>query len=313
MVSVVIPARNAAATIGRTLDALATQDLRDEYEVIVVDDGSEDETASLAERSRGPVSVVRQAARGSAAARNRGAEVAAGAVLAFTDADCMPDARWLSAGSAALRDADLVQGRVVPEPGVDRSPFDRSLTVDRETGLFETANLLVSRELFDRIGGFESWLVPDVGKEHPLGEDLWFGWRARRAGARTTFCEAALVHHVVFPRGARSFIAERRRLRHFADIARKAPEIRSQLFFARYFLTRRSASFDLALLGVIGAAATGSRAPLALLLPYAGLVLRRSVRWRTRAPWVIVVGVVADAVGFADLLRGSLRRRTLVL
>jgi hypothetical protein len=50
-----------------------------------------------------------------------------------------------------------------------------------ENGLYECANLFVSRELFERLGGFEVRLVPRFGK--PFAEDVWFGARARRSAA----------------------------------------------------------------------------------------------------------------------------------
>lgn len=74
--------------------------------------------------------------------------------------------------------------------------------------MYETANLLVTRELFDRIEGFEDWLPARLGK--PLAEDVWFGWRARRAGARTAFCSEAIVHHARMgtPCAARTLVLE---------------------------------------------------------------------------------------------------------
>src|SRR4051794_7038859 len=178
-VSVVIPARDAAATLPRTLAALAAQEGAPEFEVVVVDDGSVDETARLA--ADGGARVVRSSGLGPAVARNTGAHEARGGVLAFTDADCFPAPGWLAAASRAVEDADLVQGAVLPEPGVEVGPCDRTIWVTEPRGLFETANLVVRRDLFERLGGFESWLVPRRGIE--LGEDVWVGWRARRGGA----------------------------------------------------------------------------------------------------------------------------------
>ncbi len=309
--SVIIPAHDAEGTLGRTLDALANQDLEQPYEVIVVDDGSSDRTAAIAEAAAGPVTLIRQEALGPAAARNRGASAAGGEVLAFTDADCFPRPNWLRAGLAALERSDLVVGAVLPDPDAPRGPFDRSLWVTRENGLYETANLLVTREVYDRVDGFEAWLEPTIGK--PMAEDVWFGWQARRSGARTVFCPDALVHHAVFSRGAREFVLERRRLRYFPDMAARMPELRESLFFARYFLNRRSAAFDAALVGSAGAALVRSRLPLATAVPYAVMIVREASGGRRFAGDIAVAGLAADVIGFAALVRGSVRCTTLLL
>ena len=76
-----------------------------------------------------------------------------------------------------------------PEPGVIPGPFDRTLWIDDETGFYETANLFVRREVLERVGGFEPLIRSEV--ERVIGEDVWLGWRARRAGASTAFCDPA--------------------------------------------------------------------------------------------------------------------------
>ena len=320
-VSVVIPARNAAATLPRTLDALAAQS-RNAGDVIVVDDRSTDATAALAEAHDAVTMVVRlgegvggvakvstngdgQTATtatvatersGPGAARNAGARIATGPVLAFTDADCFPRPDWLERAVDALDDADLVQGRVTPErpPG----PYDRTVYVDAHGGLFETANLLITRELFDRLGGFEPGWTPAGGKE--LGEDTWLGWRARRLGARVAFAPDAVVEHAVIPRGAPGYIAERRRLAAFPAMVDRVPELRSALCWRRPFLTKRSAAFDAAAVGVLTAAITRRPAALALAVPY--------LTQRPRP-----AQTAADAVGAAALRAGSVRARRLLL
>jgi glycosyltransferase involved in cell wall biosynthesis len=301
-VSVVIPARDAAPTIGATLAGLAAQEHAPD-EVIVVDDGSLDGTLELARAAAVVTRVVRGAGDGPGAARNAGAAAASGDVVAFLDADCEPQPRWLSAGLRALADADLVQGRTTPPPGEPIGPYDRTLWVVAPWGLFETANLFVRRELFDSLGGFEPWLSPARSKE--LAEDVWFGWRAVRSGARTAFCEDALVHHAVFERGARDYVAERLRLRYFPAMAARIPELRDAFFWRRVFLTPRSAAFDAALAGVLLAAGSRRAWPLALALPYALIARRRRRAWP--------VDLVADAVGLGALLTGSVRARSPVL
>jgi hypothetical protein len=310
-IAVVIPARDARGTIERCVACLARQELEEPWEAVLVDDGSTDGTAEAAARAAATAGlrlrVERTAGEGPAAARNRGAAASAAAQLAFLDADCFPTPGWLAAGLAALEDADLVQGRVAPDPDFVRGPFDRTLHVDGPSPLFESANLFVDRALFERVGGFEEWLEPEVGKA--VAEDVWLGWRARRAGAPTAFAPAALVHHAVFREGALAHVLERRRLAHFPAIAAKVPEIRAELFFARWFLTRRSAAFDLAL----AALATRRRALLPLAVPYLWMLLAEALPWRRLAPKVVPVRLAADAVGLLALARGSVRRRSIVL
>ena len=311
LVSVIIPTRNCRTSLAATLEAILGQHLEGGFEVIVVDNGSEDGTAELAASFPSPVRVIGGPNRGPAAARNRGAAEAAGDLFAFTDGDCIPQPDWLAAGVAACGSADLVQGRVRPVLGAPFGPFDRSIWVESELGLYETANLFVRRRLFERVGGFEAWF--EATADRPFGEDTWLGWRLRRAGARTAYCAEALVEHAVLPGNARSMIAERARVGQFAGLVELVPELRETLLFARIFLTRRSAAFDLALTGLALARMTRSRSPLAGVLPYAVVALRRAARWRRRGPAVLAAEVAADVIGCASLLTHSVRRGTPVL
>jgi glycosyltransferase involved in cell wall biosynthesis len=314
-VSVIVPAHNAATTLPRTLEALASQDLSEEFEVIVVDDGSTDATAEAAGSAAGWATVLRQPRSGPAAARNLGARSSAAPLLDFCDADVFPTPGWLRAGVMALERAEIVQGKVRPEPGADLGAFDRSLWVDGRRMLWETANLFVGRELFERVGGFEEWIVPGLGGA--IAEDVWFGYRALRLGATGAFCEEALAHHAVFRRGWRAYVAERRRLRYFPAIAGKMPEVRRDFLYRRVFLNSRTARFDVGLAGSLAALLVGSPLPLLALAPYVSALRSHSRRARTDDAHfdtvVAAADLAGDFVGLAALVAGSVRYRSPVL
>lgn len=316
IVSVVVPARNAATLLPRLFAALDRTALDGPWETVVVDDASTDATADLA--AEWGASVVRLPSQsGPAAARNAGVAAARAPLIAFTDADCEPTPEWLPALVRALGEADLASGPVQPVPCADVGPFARTLSIGRESPLFQTANLAARREVVDRVGGFEPFapvpgvrtgLRPTVAEGH-FGEDAVFGWRARRAGARTVFVDDALVHHAVFERGARDFIAEHWRRRFFPALVREVPELRSR-FVLGVFLTRETALFDLAIAGVGASLLSRRRAPLVATLPY--LVCRLS--WRAGSGMRENAALVAaDAVGFLALVRGSAAARRLLL
>ena len=135
-VSVVIPVYNGGRTLGACLNAICGQSLyRDTYEVILVDDGSTDNTADVA--SRYSVRLIAQQNQGAPAARNRGIQHARGFWVAFTDADCIPSRNWLKSllaatGNKGNRESVLgVAGRIMGY----RSETEASRFVDMSGGL----------------------------------------------------------------------------------------------------------------------------------------------------------------------------------
>ena len=309
----VIPARNAEATLPAMLAALANQVDPPSWEGFLVDDGSTDATAAIAEASDLPIRVLSTAGgEGPAAARNVGAAAATGDVLVFLDADCEPEPDWLRRLVQATRRAELVQGKVLPPAGAEFGPYDRFLAVVSEYGLYQTANLAIHRDVFERIGGFESIAKPAAGKE--LGEDAWMAWRARRAGARSEFASDALVRHAVFPRNAAGYLEEQARVRWFPRLVRFMPELREAFLYRRWFLSHRSARFDLALVGLAIAARRRSVVPLVLALPYLDEVWKAAGAWGPQPrPRIAVVHAASDFVRLAALVRGSLQERCPVL
>ena len=196
-VSVIIPAYNAAATIGRCLEALADQ-TRAPEEIIVVDDGSTDDTASVA-RSAG-ITVVSQENAGPAAARNYGAEMARGSVLLFTDADCAPDRAWVERMIEPFEDPAVagVKGTYrTRQPGLVprfvqleyESRYDHM--EDREAIDFvDTYSAGYRRDVFVTYNGFDT-RFPTASVE-----DQELSFRLAGAGHRLVFVPQAQVFHL---------------------------------------------------------------------------------------------------------------------
>jgi hypothetical protein len=187
-VSVVTPAFDAAQTIGATVASVLGQTYRD-VELVVVDDGSTDSTAAIAEAHGEPVRVVRQENRGVAAARNRGIEAAAGELIAFCDADdvLLPEHLerlvrvWDEHGGIATANSYwLLPGGIHPSRTRYRGGFpkpDRQRRAILEQNFVSPLSLF-PRALVDEIGGFD--------EERRRAEDWDFWIRAIFDGRRVT-------------------------------------------------------------------------------------------------------------------------------
>lgn len=189
--SVVVPAHNSTATLRECLDALRASDLpRDSWELIVVDDGSEDDTSAIASSLADRVLSTGSVAKGPAFARNRGAELARSANIAFVDADVSVHADALRLMLDVL---DGSSGFAAVFGSYDDAPRDPS-TVSQyrnllhhyvhnrnagETATFWAGCGAVKKEVFDRAGGFDENRYP-----RPQIEDIELGYRLRAAGAR---------------------------------------------------------------------------------------------------------------------------------
>jgi hypothetical protein len=286
-VCVIVSAREGARTLARTLAALERQQRAADYMVAVID--------------------------GSTAERNRTVARSPASVLAFLDQSCVPTPGWLAAGLRGLETADLVQGRVSPDPEEQLGPFDDILQVSGATGLWEPANLLVTRAVYDRAGGFDPW--PGSGSGKAMAEGAWFGWKAIRAGARGAFCADALAHRAVRRRGPTEFVADHaRKLRYFPAMAARMPELRDSFCYRRWFLKRRTAALDLALAGLAACMLLRSPYPGLGTAPYVRMLID-SARPAGGSSWpaAAAVELAADIATFGALALGSAESRSLVL
>jgi glycosyltransferase involved in cell wall biosynthesis len=198
-ISVVIPAYNAAETIDAQLQALAAQDWGGAWEVLVADNGSTDDTVRRVTRWQGALPGLRvvdaSSVQGAGHARNVGARAAQGSTLLFVDADDVVASDWLGhmAGAAnhplfagSLREAGDFDGD--SRAGLGRAT--RWSAVLSSAGFLDAAasnNLGVSRELWQRIGGFRESLV--------ASEDTAFCWDAQLLGHRIHRVPEAVVRY----------------------------------------------------------------------------------------------------------------------
>lgn len=205
-VSVIVPVRDGRGKeLRRLLGALSAQTLpRQEFELLIGDDGSTDGSTTRLQTEDGWVRVFPGPPRNSYAARNRAAQHARGPVLAFCDSDCIPEPDWLESGLNALNRVDLAAGLirfVVPENRTIWTLLDIETTKDHELQVTmanaETANLFVGRAMFDRVGGFDD-KIPEHG-------DFDFAERCVAAGARLAFTPEVVVWHPTRNQ-ARSFL-----------------------------------------------------------------------------------------------------------
>jgi GT2 family glycosyltransferase len=127
--TVVIPSLNGARGVDRCLRALAAQTIRARLEILVVDDGSTDDTAAVA-RAHGVTVVSHPRNLGIAAARNTGLTAAKADIIAFLDDDCEPEPEWARQVLAGYADQDIagVCGPIIPRtpPGLLRGFLSRN-------------------------------------------------------------------------------------------------------------------------------------------------------------------------------------------
>ena len=197
LISVIIPAYNAEATLGRCLAMLKKQ-TQPPTEIIVVDDGSTDGTADLARRYS--VLLISQANAGPAAARNAGARAACGDLLLFTDADCAPAPDWVDHMAAPFVDPTIAGAKGVYhttqlEPVARFVQIEYEDRYDRMHGqdcidFVDTYSAAYRRDLFLQAGGFDT-TFPTASVE-----DQEFSFRFAQAGHRLVFAPNARVDHI---------------------------------------------------------------------------------------------------------------------
>ncbi|SDD96646.1 glycosyltransferase [Niabella drilacis] len=194
--SVVVCSYNGSKTIGQCLEGIL-QLRYDNYEVIVVDDGSRDNLAEIV--SRYPVQLIRTPNRGLSNARNTGMKAATGEVIAYIDDDAYPDPDWLNYLSYAFTHGDYVAvGGPNLVPGEDGGlaacvgcapggPL-QVLVTDEIAEHIPGCNMVIRRQALLDIGGFDP-------RYRAAGDDVDVCWRLQEAGGTIGYHPGALVWH----------------------------------------------------------------------------------------------------------------------
>lgn len=237
--SVVVPTCRRPELLERCLAALTVQDYPAAcHEIIIVDDAANAETAGQVARWAAGCAVplrylalTAPARHGPAAARNHGWHRARGAIVAFTDDDCIPDRGWLRAGVAALGGADagapvtdhraaLAGGwgrTVVPLPAAPTDYERDAAGLARAEAI--TANVFYRRDALVSVGGFDERFRAAWRED----SDLYFALLER--GARVEPVPEAMVVHPVRPARWGISLGQQRKSRYNALLYQKHPRL----------------------------------------------------------------------------------------
>lgn len=230
--SIIVATCNRSRDLVECLEAIASlEHPRFEFEVLVVDDGSEPPASEVAQTFSDRISIrnIRQPNAGPAAARNRGAREAVGRWIAYTDDDCRPRPNWLvefRAGFERWGDCLLGGGIEVPEPKsagavashvLSYHRYERYAREPETTRRLGSLNIAAPRDAFLELGGFDETFRTAAYEDY----DLCDRWLA--SGRPIRFAERAVVvhdhrmtvaelwrQHTRFGRGARSYYRKQR-------------------------------------------------------------------------------------------------------
>jgi len=197
MISVIVPAFNAKSTIGECVKAVLKQKTQEEFELIIVDDGSTDKTFEMAKKFRKAKIYVKKHS-GPAAARNSGARKAKGEIILFTDSDCIPAENWIEEMAKPFKEKKVVaaQGAYKTKQKSLVARFVQQEIEDRynkmkkseEIDWVGTYSAAYRKKTFFEVKGF------DEGFPIASGEDIDLSFKLSKKG-RIEFNPKAIVYH----------------------------------------------------------------------------------------------------------------------
>ncbi|RYG10676.1 MAG: glycosyltransferase [Burkholderiales bacterium] len=325
-VSVVISVKNRSSMLLDCFRGLAAQTLpKERFEVVVLDNCSSEDLGPVFEQARALGLELRTMRttedRGPAPARNQGVRLARGEFIAFTDSDCRPVPRWLEAALEAFNAVDvaMVSGPVLGKPEQTAGFTSKlSFAVATEHPTFPTANLLIRRDVFNSMDGFnEALCFRDPLNRATECADTDLAWRIIKKPYQRRFVPEAVVYHELEEQGLMMWMLEPTRLFCLPELVRRHPELRRSLLTGGVLFYPPGL---LLYLGLLLAAAIAWFQPLLLALVPLLLVLRAIYRTRSLHPGVLLrfcarapLHALKLLVMNLSLLYGSVRFRSLVL
>ena len=202
-ISVIIPNHNRSEALKITLENLAKQTLaRQDFEVLVVDDGSTDNSMEILQEyhHRSGFNFLQQSQSGPAVARNNGVLKTSGEICVFLDADMVPKTNLLEQYLLAHRNKEsgIAIGRLLTWKDTDDCLFERVTRMENFHDLGEnpfemefyhlaSGNFSIRREAFRKLGGFDRQLI--------MTEDTDLGFRAKQLGIPLSYCPEAIGYH----------------------------------------------------------------------------------------------------------------------
>lgn len=202
--SVIVPTHNRLDLLKQTLACLWQQTYPSEwYEIIVVDNGSQDGTAEyltlLAQQRK--LHYIRQPPLGPGAARNAGVAIARGNIVVFTDDDCLPETGWLAALAGSYNTINTptpvaIGGKIKNINDGHWLHLFYEIQDERQTHLsnapsyLDTANASFDRTTFLQVGGFRELVA------FPATEDVDLSYRFKEAGYELAMNDQATVWHI---------------------------------------------------------------------------------------------------------------------
>jgi glycosyltransferase involved in cell wall biosynthesis len=321
---VVVSTYQRAADLPGLVAALEAQTYPlDEFEVVVVDNGSTDDTSDVLARlaATSPLHirpVTLQSNDGSSGGRNAGWREAGGEVIAFTDDDCLPEPGWLKAGLQAMEDGVvLVQGRTEPQRKV--RALERSAGSARMDGLYPTCNVFYRRDALQRMGGFDrrdgtrlGFASGSFGSGYGFGEDTMLAWRVARSG-KAVFAPDAVVRHAVSRPPMREYVVRYWVVGSFPALVREVPELRDLLLRRKVFLGYRRVPLYATIVALISPFRWLAAATTLWWVVARARDVRRRGGSRSSQLAAVPVEMAVDAVSAVALVRGDFRARNVVI